>query len=143
MSYLHIPFMKSGLKALLRNHSKLINAKNVLCESGDLDKYYNQYPLHQQASRWDYIVIKLTKQRESAYYVEHHPATSHGVEEMRKKIEWVQMMLNTDEYCKQLKKIPSLFIWLCPYNSILPNSNYSRQAARLGLKPMKTLDITK
>ena len=120
--------LKPGLKALGANSSKIRPNSSQKCEgSVDIDAAVRrQYP---NSPRWDYALGYDGK----THLIEVHPAETHEVASLLKKLQWVKNFLAED--APKLNEEPKQFHWIASgRGAILPNSPQARRLAKQGIK---------
>lgn len=121
---------RKGLQALKGNSAK-VSASNTqdLLGSVDIDECTKKrYPT---ASRWDYAIGYARK----AWFVEVHPANTSNVQEMLKKVQWLEGWLKKEGRPLADIRNDSLYYWIPSGKMcILKNSPQYRSLAMYKLK---------
>jgi len=83
--------------------------------------------------RWDYgIGVHIDKNNDRAIWIEVHPASSHHVNDMLSKLQWLQSWLKTD--ASQFDTMPREFVWIASgAAAIQPGSPQRKKLAQCGL----------
>jgi hypothetical protein len=84
--------------------------------------------------RWDYgIGVMVRTTSETAIWVEIHPASSHHIDEVLHKLDWLKNWLWT--HAPQLNAMPREFVWIASGQVALQaNSPQRRKLAAKGLR---------
>jgi hypothetical protein len=119
----------SGLRALTKADRSHITAKSTITGSVNLDNSLQQaYP---DAPRWDYGVgVQVKSGIDKAVWIEIHPATSHEVDLIIRKYNWLQTWLM--KHAWDLKKMSDQFVWIASGKSDIPATSPARK--KLGNK---------
>lgn len=126
---------KSGLQALKEQHRQVIECREPRNLTGSIDidsALRQQFPTE---NRWDYGVGVRENQRESAIWIEVHPASTRNVDTVLKKLTWLKewMRQNAPELWTMTRKQEG-YVWVATGGvHITKNSRQSRQLAQAGL----------
>src|SRR5690606_306924 len=125
------------LKGLGDNSGKIILSDKKKCGgSVNIDECVTKkYP---QSNRWDYCFCY----KEVVYFVEVHPANTHEVSVVLKKLQWLKDWLNTQ--APELNKIKSKkapYYWIQSGKFNIPKtSRQYRVVSQVGIKPITKLE---
>ena len=105
---------RSGLSAIQRGQGRgQITAavtRNLL-GSVYIDGDCRTMPIYDKAHRWDYAVGYSRRRRAHVFYIEAHPADSHGVRELRLKLDWLEDFVGA-RCDPALRGMPSEYHWV-------------------------------
>ena len=130
-------FMK-GIQAVKKEYHAKIQVSNPRNLTGSVDIDTATSLLYPDANRWDYAI----EYNSETFFVEFHPASTSNVEEMIRKISWLDWWLR--------EKAPSIgalkskkgnaYHWVATGSiNILNGSRQYRQLAERGLLPKKLM----
>ncbi len=125
---------RAGLQALKKAHRARIDCATPESLAGSVDLDSALASSHPDAARWDYGVgLRDGRGRETVTWLEVHPATSRGAEEVCRKHRWLTQWL--DVSAPLLKKMPRQFVWVASGNVHIPlNSPHRRRLAAQGIR---------
>jgi hypothetical protein len=88
---------------------------------------------HPEDPRWDYAIgLHRAREAERVMWVEVHPATSRGAEEVRKKHSWLAHWLKSS--APLLDSMPARFHWVASGKVAIPrNSPHLKRLAAQGI----------
>lgn len=126
---------RAGLQALSPGDQQRIRCddpRRVLTGSVSLDQCLMSS--HADEPRWDYgIGMRKARDPDHVLWVEVHPATSHGVQEVCKKHEWLLNWLKSS--APLLDKMNRTCIWVASGRVDIPqNSPHRRPLAKRGIQ---------
>lgn len=99
---------QQGKQALKGNHRNKVQPQNTRSLSGSVDIETCLGDPDEREARWDYMV----GYDEAAYFIEVHPADSKHVNEMVKKVEWLEHWLNQNQDIKALRANENPYRWI-------------------------------
>jgi hypothetical protein len=124
---------KKGLQALGANSKFIRMMQPGLC-NGSVDIDGHLVDIYPQENRWDYVV----GYKETAEFIEIHPASTSNIEEMIKKYRWLVKWISG---ATPLNTIPRQYHWVASGKiAILPGSSQKRRLIQEGIpNPVKLL----
>jgi len=133
---------REGLQGVLNvDRSRLhCSAPRRLCGSVDLDDALRL--AHPKEPRWDYAIgIRGSVENDTVVWVEVHPASSRHVEEVLRKLQWLEDWLRYD--APAMGRLPRHFRWIATGTvSFRHGSREEKKIAQRGLRfPVKQLDL--
>jgi len=125
---------RAGLQALRRADRARIDCTRPDSLTGSFDLDSALALSHPDAARWDYgIGVRNGRGRETVTWMEVHPATSRGAEEVCRKHRWLTQWLEAS--APLLRKLPREFVWVASGNVHIPlNSPHRRRLASQGVR---------
>jgi hypothetical protein len=125
---------QAGLHALKNADRARIDCENPASLTGSVDLDSELVGSHPNATRWDYgIGVRKGRGSESVIWLEVHPATSHGAEEVCRKHRWLRQWLVSS--APFLANMPGQFVWIASGNVHIPlNSPHRRRLALQGIQ---------
>jgi len=126
---------RAGLQALSDNDRAHVRVGHPRSLRGSIDLDTTLRRLCPSDARWDYAISYQHAGRASEflYWVEIHPANSHGPGEVLAKLLWLRAWLR--QHASALDSIERVFVWVSSGNtSFSPNSPQVRQLASQGLR---------
>ncbi len=114
---------QAGLGALIEADRNRVSCQDTreLTGSVHLDEALAESVAHRDKPRWDYGI----GHRERVFWVEVHPASSHHVDSIIKKYEWLRSWLG--EEAPNLDALPCDFVWLAAGAVSLPPGDRRRR----------------
>jgi hypothetical protein len=98
-------FYCTGLGALEPTDRQRISCRNTRLLTGSINVDAALRASQPTASRWDYGLGYGSGRRERAIWVEVHPASSHHIDDMLKKLTWLRTWLRDE--APRLRKLDS------------------------------------
>ena len=129
-----------GMQALPRNDRAKVDCRNPALLTGSV--FVDEALRHAQpnAPRWDYAVGVMDGRTEKIVWVEVHPATTHGVTEVLRKLAWLRQWLAGDGL--PLARLPARHAWVASDRICIPRgSPQYKRAATAGLLPKRRLEL--
>lgn len=125
--------LKDGLQALQQIDRGRIECKNPHTLAGSVNVDAALQDSLPETSRWDYgIGVHLHKDDDRVIWVEVHPASSHHINDILSKLQWLKSWLKTDS--PQLNAMPREFVWIASGAvAIQPGSPQRKKLAEYGL----------
>ncbi len=134
---------RPGLQALSPGDAKRIQAENPRRLTGSLNLDAALQAAQPDAPRWDYGIGYRRSDREEAFWVEVHPASSDNVSEVLEKLAWLRKWLKNEASSLQ-ELTRGGFYWVATGGSvaITRHSRQARQLAKAGLRgPWRVLSL--
>jgi hypothetical protein len=125
---------RPGLQALQRRDRSRISCRDSHMVTGSVNVDHTLAPTLPDDPRWDYgIGVTAQTRSEAVVWVEVHPASSHHVDEVLHKLDWLKNWLRT--HAPQLNGMTREFVWVASGQVALqPNSPQRRRLAAHGLR---------
>ncbi|MEW5764477.1 MAG: hypothetical protein ACOYXN_02050 [Acidobacteriota bacterium] len=124
-----------GLQALGSNSAKIQDDCRRTTGSLFLDKTLENSQPYANQPRWDYGIGVRRRNREEAFWVEVHPANTHGVTEVLRKLDWLKNFLNhVAPSLRGITRSEQPYVWIASGGiHIQKNTPQSRRLAASGL----------
>ena len=110
-----------GLKAIPKREGRERLQRGEARVLGSVNLDANLLSAQPKANRWDFIVGVGRAAEEVAYFVEVHPAQTHEVDVVAKKLDWLLDFLN-EETQVQLKRLPKEIHWIASGRMDIPKN---------------------
>ncbi len=125
---------QAGLQALKNADRARLECAAPARLTGSVDLDSALAGSHPNAARWDYgIGVRKGRGSESVIWLEVHPATSHGAEEVCRKHRWLTQWLVSS--APLLARMHGQFVWVASGNVHIPlNSPHRRRLALQGIQ---------
>jgi hypothetical protein len=124
----------AGLGALVGNHSGCVRCANARRFKGSVNLDEALQPTLPNANRWDYGIGFSKGKRESAVWVEVHPASSSSITTMLDKLAWLREWLqNQAPVLRQMTEGDYYWVATDGTVSITANSPQAKRLAAAGL----------
>ncbi|MGH7454202.1 MAG: hypothetical protein ACRENG_22805 [bacterium] len=125
--------LKNGLQALLPDDRGRIECKNPRALAGSVNVDAVLKEVLPNAPRWDYVIgIHIDKNSDRVIWIEVHPASSHHINDVLVKLQWLKNWLKTD--APRLDELPREFVWIASgMVAIPPGSPQRKKLAERGL----------
>jgi hypothetical protein len=102
---------RPGLQAIQRRDRRRISCRDSHTVTGSVDLDRALTRLFPDDPRCDYGVGKTARaQPETVVWIEIHPASSHHIDEVLRKFDWLKNWLRT--HAPQLDEMPQEFVWI-------------------------------
>jgi len=125
---------RPGLQALQRGDRSRILCRDSHMVTGSVNLDCALATILPDDPRWDYGVGVIARTpSETVVWIEVHPASSHHVDEVLRKLIWLKNWLRTD--APQLGAMPREFVWIASGQvAMQANSPQRRRLAAKGLR---------
>jgi hypothetical protein len=117
---------RKGLRALREADRKRIRCDKTRILAGSIDLDSAVRDLFHDEPRWDYgIGLRKSSSSDEAIWVEVHPASSHHVDEMLQKLEWLKRWLSNEATLPS--EISKRFVWVASGSIALTKGSPQRK----------------
>ncbi|MCI0695880.1 hypothetical protein L0337_28250 [candidate division KSB1 bacterium] len=124
---------KDGLQALRQTDRSRIACKKPHDLAGSVNAGAMLEEALPNAPRWDYGVgVHIDKNSDRVIWIEIHPASSHHINDVLSKLQWLKSWLKTNAH--RLDALPREFVWVASgMIAMQPGSPQRKKLAECGL----------
>lgn len=121
--------LKPGMTAIRKSDRARVRCSQPRRLTGSVDLDSALKPIHPKKPRWDYGIGLGSR----VVWLEVHPASSHHIDEVLNKLEWLQGWMETE--APALRRLRAEFIWLASGRvGFRSGSPQMKRIAECGLK---------